>query len=196
MSFYTKDEARLAAKGMLRKSYSAKTASQTLSEAKIKAGSYEQFDVFLSHSINDAELVLGVKCLLEDQGLKVYVDWVVDPHLSRDEVNRETAKLIRERMKQSKSLIYIATESSTDSKWMPWELGYFDGFSSGSVAILPLMEKSYSAFKGQEYLSIYPTVEKGKYKSGKEDVFIESSGVGWTTLAKFAKGQTGLSKYS
>ena len=41
------------------------------------------FDVFLSHSTNEAEdILLGVKMFLEDEGLSVYVDKYTDPQLS------------------------------------------------------------------------------------------------------------------
>lgn len=47
---------------------------------------------------------------------------------------------------------------------MPWELGYFDGYSSGKVAILPVLDYEYETFSGQEYLGIYPKVQSfGKY---------------------------------
>jgi hypothetical protein len=39
------------------------------------------FDVFLSHSVRDAQLVLGLKKLLEGEGLTVYVDWIEDKDL-------------------------------------------------------------------------------------------------------------------
>ncbi|MNN67530.1 hypothetical protein D3C81_1831680 [compost metagenome] len=63
-------------------------------------------------------------------------------------------------MKQSKTLLYIATENATNSKWMPWELGYFDGHKPDRVAILPVMDNENQKFEGQEYLGLYPTVDK------------------------------------
>lgn len=121
MAFYTKTEARAAAQGTLLKSF--KSSQQILNESVARAGDYDKYDIFLSHSSRDAELVLGVKTLLESQGLTVYVDWINDPQLSRENVNRETAALLRQRMQQSRSLIFMATESASESKWMPWELG-------------------------------------------------------------------------
>ena len=93
-------------------------------------------------------------------GQKVYVDWVVDPQLPRDSVTKETAKTLRDRMKQSSKLLYLATDNASSSKWMPWELGYFDGLKSGNVAILPLVDSAYSSFQGQEYLGLYPALGK------------------------------------
>jgi hypothetical protein len=107
-----------------------------------------KFDVFLSHSRLDAEVILGVKNLLEGEGLRVYVDWVEDQQLDRSRVTAKTAEVLRIRMRNSQSLIFATSESSPSSKWMPWELGYFDGFRPGYVAILPLVTSSTSGFVG------------------------------------------------
>jgi hypothetical protein len=40
------------------------------------------FDVFLSHSVRDALLILGLRKLLEKEGLTVYVDWIEDKDLA------------------------------------------------------------------------------------------------------------------
>lgn len=124
----------------------------------------QNFDVFLSHSVKDAELVLGVVRILEDMGQKVYVDWVVDQQLSRDSVTKETAETLRNRMKQSSKLLYLATDNASSSKWMPWELGYFDGLKSGNIAILPLVDSESSSFRGQEYLGLYLALDKEALK--------------------------------
>lgn len=63
-------------------------------------------------------------------------------------------------MRQSKSLIFYTSENSPDSKWMPWELGFFDGNKPGHVAILPLVKTQGASFSGQEYLGLYPPVEE------------------------------------
>lgn len=41
---------------------------------------------------------------------------------------------------------------------MPWELGYFDGLK-GKVGVLPVTKNQEEAFKGEEYLNLYPYVE-------------------------------------
>ena len=91
---------------------------------------------------------------LEDLGYSVYVDWIEDPKLSRAHVTRDTALHLQARMKQCKSLIYAFSENLTNSKWMPWELGYFDGIK-GTAAVLPVSKTSKANFQGTEYLGIY-----------------------------------------
>jgi hypothetical protein len=63
------------------------------------------FDIFLSHAIRDAELILGVKEILEAADLTVYIDWIDDPLLDRARINGKTAETLRKRMKQSDSLL-------------------------------------------------------------------------------------------
>ncbi|WP_382161572.1 toll-Interleukin receptor [Hydrogenophaga sp. ANAO-22] len=136
-----------------------KSATHVLSERVQANVRVSQFDIFLSHSFNDQELILGIMMSLEDMGYKVYVDWVHDGQLSRDRVTSETATVLRLRMKMSKSLFYATTINSSASKWMPWELGYMDGHN-GKAAILPVAQQSTTSYSGQEYLGVYPYVQK------------------------------------
>lgn len=100
-----------------------------------------------------------MRIILEEAGFIVYVDWHEDSHLERGKVTKETALLIRKRMQNCKSLIFAMTKNSSKSRWMLWELGYFDGFK-GKVAILPLVENSNDVFEGQEFISLYPSIEQ------------------------------------
>jgi hypothetical protein len=196
MAYYTKSEARAAATRTrnLQKS-TGMTSGRILGESVLDAAFTDSFDIFLSHSITDAEIVLGIKQLLEDNGLKVYVDWVEDVQLDRRAVTPETAAILRQRMRQSKSLIYLSSENSSSSKWMPWELGFFDGFKPDGVAVMPVLDNATDPFKGQEYLGLYPIVRKDTYKDGRPDVFVEELGVRWSTLKRFGTGNPVWSKY-
>lgn len=196
MAFFTKSEARAAAARTrgLQKS-AGMPSGRILKESVTAATAADSFDVFLSHSIADAEIVLGIKQLLEERGLKVYVDWVEDAQLDRRAVTKETAAVLRQRMRQSKSLIYLSSENSSSSKWMPWELGFFDGFKPGGVAIMPVLDSATDTFKGQEYLGLYPIVQKNTYTDGRPDVFVEEPGVRWSTLKRFGSGEPAWAKY-
>ena len=116
------------------------------------------FDIFLSHSYLDKVQVLALVKLFNKEHFSVYVDWMYDKQLSRKNVDVQTADLLRIRMKQSKGLSYLTTKNITNSKWCPWELGYFDGLKSSKCCILPIMEYG-SIFNGQEYLGLYPYLE-------------------------------------
>lgn len=142
------------------RSYVSKSASQILTEDSRRFSASDRYDVFLSHAYKDGDLILGVKSLIEEQGLTLYVDWIDDSELDRGKVTRNTAKVLRQRMRASSCLVYAYSANAGESLWMPWELGYFDGFKPAFVWILPLVFESDSEFKGQEYLGLYPPVEK------------------------------------
>lgn len=159
MAYVKKSTARQYANNYVRRRHNA-SARSIANESEKLHYSGKTYDVFLSHSSRDAELVIGVKAILEEQGKSVYVDWLEDAEMDRTKVTPENANLLRSRMKACSSLIFVATENSSSSKWVPWELGYFDGYRENAVAILPLVEDWQSTFDGQEYLGLYPVVEQ------------------------------------
>ena len=145
-----------------------------------------QYDIFLSHAFLDVDVVAGIHVLLERGGVKVYVDWIEDPLLDRAKVTPATAEMLRRRMKMCRSLVYASSDASPTSKWMPWELGYFDGYRPGHVAILPLVESVGQGFTGQEYLGLYPRFELLDV-GGQRLMGVRSSGRS-VTARSFARG--------
>ena len=119
------------------------------------------YDVFLSYRTSDAEIVWGLKTVIEREGLSVYVYWAEDPTSLLKPVTKQTADDLRSKMRASRSLLYAASPAASESKWMPWELGYVDGFRR-RVAILPIASGSTetSEYQGQEYLGIYPWIRR------------------------------------
>ncbi len=158
MSFFTESQVRQ--KATQAQSFKSLSTEELLLESNEKLESSEEsYDIFLSHSFKDADLILGIKEILEDKyQYSVYVDWIEDQHLERDKVTKNTAQVLKNRMDSAKSLLYVTTENSETSKWMPWELGYFDGVN-GHVAILPIMKHDLdTTYEGQEYLGLYPYI--------------------------------------
>lgn len=127
-------------------------------EESAKAFSFaESYDIFLSHSFDDARVVKIVKELLEESGYSVYVDWIEDDHLDRGQVSPETAVVLRNRMNNCSSLIYLTSPSAEKSLWMPWELGYMDA-KTGRVSVAPIVGDD-EHFEGREYLGMYPYLD-------------------------------------
>ncbi len=133
-------------------------ANRQLNEHVSSVSTRQSFDIFLSHSHEDSDIILGVVEILKLLGYVTYVDWIEDRHLDRSKVTPAHADLLRKRMKQSSFLLYVTTANSVSSKWMPWELGYFDGFKPGKVGVLPILDPGVD-FAGQEFIGLYPTVE-------------------------------------
>lgn len=146
---------------------------------KARSARTKQFDIFLSHAYQDKIVVAGLYALLTNAGYNVYVDWIHDSGLSRTTVTPKTAEVLRQRMQQSDSLMYATIKEDTNSKWMPWEAGFFDGFD-GHVAILPVL-KDKTGFRGREYLGLYPYAEKSAYGRGKDFLEITDQQKTWNS---------------
>jgi hypothetical protein len=165
-----------------------KSFDSVLTEKVQASAGATQFDIFLSHSLSDQKLILGIWLSLEDLGYKVYVDWIHDKQLSRDSVTKETARVLRERMRSCKCLFFATTSNSSSSKWMPWELGFMDGIRN-RAAILPIVSGVQSSYQGQEYLGIYPYVSKEPPQGAQNEVlWINASTDIYVSLDAWLKG--------
>lgn len=142
------------------------SATEALNEGRITDAA-RLYDIFLSHSSKDKELIAGLKLILEDLGYSVYVDWN-DDALDPNVVSPETAKILRERMKQCKSLVYAFSENASNSKWMPWELGYFDALKNSRVAVLPISQTAKYAYRGSEFVGVYYIVQINQVLNSNE----------------------------
>ena len=152
------------------------------------------FDIFLSHSYDDKELVLGAAAILEGFGFDVYIDWVVDD-LDRSRVTPAHAAILRKRMRQSKALLYLKSENSTDSTWMPWELGYFDALR-GRVGILPVTRSTRREFDGNEYLGLYPYVDVDFDRRNAERLWINRSPKEYGQLREWLDNRDAIQKHA
>jgi hypothetical protein len=139
-------------------------AKNILKENYTSFNRFKDYDIFLSHSIDDEELILEMVNTFEEKyKLSVFVDWIESP-IARSEVTQERAAMIRNAIKSSKCLIYALTENSRASSWVQWEIGYADGITK-RIAILPIEEDTLkdNEFYKQEYLGLYPYIDKGDY---------------------------------
>lgn len=185
MSLFLESEVRARARkivGVYR------TAATLLNEHMEKQAAVAQHHIFLSHAYDDREMVLGVALMIEDLGYSVYVDWRDDPSLDRKNVTKQTAEILRARMKSSRCLFYSTTENASASKWMPWELGYKDAHNS-RAAILPVLRHSTQSYDGQEYLGIYPYVTQNRDTAQKERLWIHRTPTRYVVFDKWLAGE-------
>lgn len=167
------------------------TSSQILKSASTKFNINKQYDIFLSHSFHDAEVIHGLKIFIEETySLSVYVDWIDDPELDRTHVTKDTADRLRGRMKKCRTMLVAHSEASPNSKWVPWEIGFFDAHSS-RVAVMPISENlTYSEeFEGQEYLGLYSYGVHGSDKIGRTRIFIQDSPTKYVDLFDWVQGK-------
>lgn len=155
MNFFNKNDLLSVGRKEVNNQIYSENSSSILKRRYINFQSSKTYDIFLSHSFQDADLILGFTKELEKRGYSVYVDWIEDGQLDRSNVNTATANQLKFRMKHCKCLLYISTDNSSFSKWMPWELGYFDGMK-GKIAVVPVVDSDTfkGPYKGQEYLVI------------------------------------------
>lgn len=132
------------------------SVERTLAEVAGREAS--RYDIFLSQTIRDAEIVLGVFDLLTELGFTVFCDWIVEPTAQRDAVTPANAAFIRGVMAKSATLLFLDTEGAEQSLWMCWEIGWFDG-ENGHVAVLPVLAGDQKHYRGREFLGLYPYIE-------------------------------------
>lgn len=147
------------------------------------------FDIFLSHRFLDARYVLMLRDYLQSLGYSVFVDWIEKPELDRERVTKKTAAYLRGVMDRCDSLLFAVSENSLASKWMPWELGYFDG-SNGRVAIVPITERKIESesYRGQEYLGLYPYITMEKDRAGRNRLWVNKTVSKYFTFENWMDG--------
>lgn len=117
----------------------------------------QHYDVFLSHSARDKDVVLAILEIIQNKGYSAYVDWIDDSETDRNAI----ATKIKTAINKSARLLYIHTHNSINSKWTPWEIGCFDSAKGvNKIAIMPLLDNNNNtpSYHGQEYLQQYNTI--------------------------------------
>jgi len=131
----------------------------------------EYYDIFLSHSYLDADEIFYLHKRLTRMACSVFVDWIEFPDLNRQQVTRDNVEIVRNAMKKCNALIYAFSDNVRKSSWMPWELGFFDGYSgtNENICILPITndEIDDDEYHGIEYLGIYPFITLSECDDGK-----------------------------
>lgn len=197
LSLITKNNLRILSSNRKR-DFNFRYDSNAILFGEQKPNIAEKFDIFLCHSSLDSDLILGLREYFQSLQFSVYIDWYNDPQLDRTQVNKATADMLRLRMRASSCLFFASSTNSPNSKWMPWECGYFDG-TKGKVAICPIVESSIQAdndnFQGQEYLGLYPYVANGvPMGGGAETLWIHEGPKKYVCFADWLRGKNPTTK--
>lgn len=128
----------------------------------------KEFDVFISYSSKDKAHAIFVKRFLEAHNFSVYID-LYDDVLNPNNVNDKTARVLEERIRSCKAIIYIHSQNSELSVWCPWELG-FGGGTNKKISIFEIYtdKESYE----QIYTDLYPCFEIKKCTDGTYSSFV------------------------
>ena len=127
------------------------------------------YNTFLSHSSADNEMLPGVITILENHGAFVYTD-DGDDRLP-EKTTPETAKILKNAIRDCRRFVLFVTPNSKDSRWIPWELGLGDSMKNAyAVALFPSAEKWYeTSWSEQEYLGLYQRIIWGNFKGKVEN---------------------------
>ncbi len=86
----------------------------------------KHYDFFISHSSSDQKEVQALIENLNKNRKNVYCDWINDnDYLKRVLVGDATLNIIKNRMKQSKQLLFVLSKNSLSSIWCKYELNEF-----------------------------------------------------------------------
>lgn len=151
--------------------------SSTINEsvnARYRSAYSSEVTVFLSHKHSDRDILENVVALLKGLGVFIYVDWNDDGMPTK--TSGATARRIKQKIRECKKFILLATEEAISSKWCNWELGFGDAQKfPNNIAIMPITEHRGDVFSGSEYLQIYPIIKSDYcYTLGK--FYVEYSG--------------------
>lgn len=110
--------------------------------------SEKKYDLFISHSSQDRELVRQVIKAANSIGLNCYVDWTADnDFLKRSMVSDYTKEVLKHRMKSSKCLLYLSSRNSRKSDWVSFELDYFENNVCRDIFMIVLDGEDLHNFK-------------------------------------------------
>lgn len=154
MAFLKENTLRLRAQR--RAAQEGMSVTETLDRAARKRSAH--YDIFLSQTIRDAEIVLGVYDLMSSAGYTVFCDWIEAPEADRSQVTPANAEFVRATMGISDTLLFLDTKGAAQSLWMCWELGWFDA-AKGTVGVLPVLSDDEHYYRGREFLGLYPYIE-------------------------------------
>jgi hypothetical protein len=119
-------------------------------------------------------------------GCTVFVDWMEHPELDRSDVTENNVNIIRTAMKRCNALIYAFSDNARHSVWMPWELGFFDGYC-GNICILPITDYEISddEYQGVEYLGVYPFISLSKSEDGHYYYYVNYTNGKYEIISKW-----------
>src|SRR5690606_4053650 len=152
MSFITESKLKSYRKSV---QLSYKTLNESLREFKAES-KFLKTKIFLSHKHDELEKLEGGISFLKKHGVNVYVDWLDDGMPKT--TSGITAVRIKEKIKENKKFILLATEKAINSKWCNWELGLGDAAKYIDHIALLVVKDDYGNWTGNEYLQIYPVI--------------------------------------
>lgn len=150
-----------------------------------------QFDFYLSLSSVEPELIIGTTLSLEDCGYSVCLD-SNQVHDSTDRrISQERVQALRTVMERCLGMIIMTTSARSDSIWLPWECGYFEGKKS-RIAVLPITPANSEIYRGDGYLGLYPFITRYQTQNQKTQLVVKYGTKVYCTLSNWLAGGEGI----
>lgn len=137
-----------------------------------KVAASQSFDVFLSHSSKDKDVLPSAINFFSQYRVNVYID-KADKELPCN-TSPETGDMLKKRIQECKKFIVLVSPNSKDSKWIPWELGIADEKKKiRNVALFPnVLNYLKPSWPEQEYLGLYPRIVLENFKGQSTPVWM------------------------
>lgn len=143
--------------GTLRSAASRKSRTFATASNSQNARALGYKTAFLCHSHRDRTFVEGLIQLFNEQGMHLYVDWMDDE--MPETTNGDTARKIKNKIREADMFFFLATPNSLASRWCPWEIGYADGVKQHErIMVIPTTEHGRNY--GNEYIDIYRRLDR------------------------------------
>jgi hypothetical protein len=173
----------------IRKSFEEKQGVKKMDEAfmQFKGARYaSEISIFLSHKHDEENQLKDAIALFNSVGASVYIDWEDEGMPSG--TSGTTAMRIKEKIRENKKFVLLATDGAIASKWCNWELGHGDSVKfPTNLAIMPITQLADNKWSGSEYLQIYPIITSGyHYTFYADNIYVEFKGTK-TKLAEWLK---------
>lgn len=157
------------------RSAASRSGKTVLAKSLSEALSKNQQTAFLCHSHKDHELAKGLQVLLKENGWDLYIDW--EDSAMPSTPNKETANIIKAKIKATNWFLFLATSNSTQSRWCPWEIGFADSAKGYEKILIIPTEDDYGNWYGNEYLQLYKKMDEGSNKiTGKSGYAVFDAG--------------------
>lgn len=156
MAFFTK----LQFESLARERAGNRGLRGAVNENRLFSKTLSVTSIFLSHSHLDKAQVEQAKIFFENLGFSIYVDWA--DQTMPEKTDGVTASKIKNQIYINDKFVLLATNNAIASKWCNWEVGIGDTYklNSKKIALLPLADNN-GTWYGNEYLQIYPRIERG-----------------------------------
>ena len=150
----------------------AKNASRILEEET--ATKRPSYDVFFSHSYDDRAITSVRKDLSKERDT-LYLLIGSKTTAQSQQGQQSNRRSLRSYMDICRCLIYAYSPSIGDSKWCPWELGYFDG-KNGKAYVMPIIDEPSQSYVGRGTCRSVSNRWEEKAKNGEMNLYVFAGG--------------------